>query len=178
MTFIGTVGPMFAAVGAVLAGVFSPVIVAIIAITVALYLLYAYWDEVVAGISAGASSVMQFLGEIADTISGAVNGAIQSLRDIGVSAFNAVAGVINTVCDALSTAWGLIKSVAGGIADLIGKAAEFIGMKGSISATDSSLSAGINNYGGNSQTNIFNVGSVDEAVAGANSLGMELYPYS
>ena len=178
VTLIGTIGPIFAAVGAVLAGVFSPVIIAIIAITAALYLLYAYWDEVVAGVSAGASSVMQFLGKIADTISGAVNGAIQSLRDIGVSAFKAVSGAIDTVCNALSTAWGLIKSVAGGIADLIGKAAEFIGMKGSISATDSSLSAGINNYGGNSQTNIFNVGSVDEAVAGANSLGMELYPYS
>lgn len=177
MTFIGTVGPIFAAVAGVLAGVFSPVIVAIIAITAALYVLYAYWDEVVAGISAGASSVMQFLGEIADTISGAVNGAIQSLRDIGVSAFNAVAGAINTVCDVLGTAWDLIKSVAGGIADLIGKAAEFIGMQGSISATDSSLSAGINNYGGNSQTNIFNVGSVDEAVAGAGAMGTELYGY-
>lgn len=178
VTLIGTLGPIFAAVGAVLAGVFSPVIIAIIAITAALYLLYAYWDEVVAGFSAGASTVMQFLSNIADTITGFVNGAIQSLEAIGVSAFNAVSGAIDTVCNALSTAWGLIKSVAGGIADLIGKAAEFIGMKGSISATDSSLSAGINNYGGNSQTNIFNVGSVDEAVAGANSLGMELYPYS
>lgn len=167
VTLIGTLGPIFAAV-----------IIAIIAITAALYLLYAYWDEVVAGFSAGASTVMQFLSNIADTITGSVNGAIQSLEAIGVSAFNAVSGAIDTVCNALSTAWGLIKSVAGGIADLIGKAAEFIGMKGSISATDSSLSAGINNYGGNSQTNIFNVGSVDEAVAGANSLGMELYPYS
>lgn len=177
ITFIGTVGPIFAAVAGVLAGVFSPVIIAIIAIMAVLYLLYAYWDEVVAGVSAGASSVMQFLGKIADTISGSVNGAIQSLRDIGVSAFKAVSGAIDTVCNALSTAWNLIKSVAGGIADLIGKAAEFIGMKGSISATDSSLSAGINNYGGNSQTNIFNVGSVDEAVAGAGAMGTELYGY-
>ena len=178
VTLIGTLGPIFAAVGAVLAGVFSPVIIAIIAITAALYLLYAYWDEVVAGISAGASTVMQFLSNIADTITGSVNGAIQSLEEIGVSAFNAVSGAIDTVCNALSTAFELIKSVASGIADLIGKAAEFIGMSGSISATDASLSAGVNNYGGNSQTNIFNVGSVDEAVAGANSLGMELYPYS
>ncbi len=177
VTLIGTLGPIFAAVGAVLAGVFSPVIIAIIAITAALYLLYAYWDEVVAGISAGASTVMQFLSNIADTITGSVNGAIQSLEEIGVSAFNAVSGAIDTVCNALSTAFELIKSVASGIADLIGKAAEFIGMSGSISATDASLSAGVNNYGGNSQTNVFNVGSVDEAVAGANAMGTELYPY-
>lgn len=146
--FLGTISSIWgvisggiAAVGAAL----GPLIIAFVVLGSVIYVLYTYWDQVVAYFQPGIEAIRQgvdslqqawialqpviaalmpILQLIATVVGVVIVGAIVTLWNIATAAFEAIAAVIGLVADALSGLVGLIQTIIGGLQNLLGLAGQ------------------------------------------------------
>jgi phage-related protein len=159
-TAFGALAPIFTAVGSVLSVGLAPILAILGAIASVIYFVGENWETVVSWFQPGIDSMMDGIAQlqsawenlqpfiaaitpllkvIATVIGGAIVGAVSLLWRIFTAAFNAIAGLINWVAGLLGGLGDTIQWIANGLSGLIGKAAEFIGMKGQIEGVNSSI---------------------------------------
>lgn len=168
-TMISSIG---AAIGGLFEGVtiaFGPLLVVIGLVAAAIYFVYENWETVVSWFEPGIKMMQDGLGhlakaweniqpfiealtplikKVAEFIGGLVVGALAILFNYVSLVFNFWAQVIDWVAKKLGGLAETVKWVADCIGGLIDKAAEFIGMKGSIEATNRAAASASGNGGG------------------------------
>lgn len=159
-TAISALAPIFTAVGGVLSTGFAPVLAVIAAIAAAIYFVGEYWQQIVAWFQPGIdamneglelfrqawenlqpfiTAIMPLLKAIATIVGVVIVGNIWVLFRVASVVFNAIARLINWIAGLLGGVGETIQWLANGLSGLIGKAAEFIGMKGQIEGVNSSI---------------------------------------
>jgi len=197
--FAGLWGVVSGVISAILAAGW-PVVAVIAAIASVVYYVKNNWDLVMATFAPGLkwmqdglaslaeaweniqpfiTALMPLIKTIATLIGGTIVTAIGVFFDIAGFAFKAVSGLINIVATGLGKVGDLIQWCADKLAGLITSAQEFFGLSSKFNAEGSALERfarqTVNVSGGGSTDNrsyTFNVGSVQDGIGVASSLGI------